>query len=190
MGKFVLGILAVFVLQIAFGIYISNQSTADLAATAVRSNITNVSNSLRAIDELAGSDAQQNPAATRSETQPRPIAADDSTDANIDVDNETPNRFAGIKDRRQNAVVRVRQPVERYQVQGTRASVEREYFGSMVVERRFGRSGERPTHFSGDITRQYFGRMMVERRSTISLKKNSYYAKNSESKGRAIGSRS
>ena len=161
MGKLGFGIIAVVLLQMAFGIYMTYQTGADLTAAAISTNIyvPSIRPDLvtpKNTPDLGTAEAVPETA----ETKPpeayrggRAILVSQPRTADLNKIREP--RF-------------VTRPASDDLERGV-ASVDRKFFGNMVVERRYSVSAKRPKRSSEVVSRQYFGNLVVERRFDLSV---------------------
>lgn len=177
MGKLVLAIIAVIVVQLAFTAYMASDGSGgrvtsrDIAASVSNANPVTVSpDSTRLIDPIKSTVPL---AAVTADTESRigSSATNALNIANVDLQraSEVPDRRAGKQDQLRQSRPESRRPLVRFaSVARSENEVRREYFGSLVVERRFGLYNSRSKNISKfDVGRQYFGRMVVEITSNI-----------------------
>jgi len=182
MRKFILGIISVILLQIAFGIYFAND-----ASLGRGPEITESSPNAGALPVAPVLDRMKD--SGNVEESPIAVTTDIGSE-NVAIEPRRaggqPSRHAGMPNLGSRAKVFTRKPMAAYNLRAIQPRVQREYFGSMVVERSFGISTSRIKNGTANVRKQFFGKMMVERRFEISsnrttniskTKKSSYLAK-------------
>jgi hypothetical protein len=170
MGRYVLGILAVVAIQIAFSIYMSYNKPNEPTLTATNVNADNGKTGLAKRRVPAKSKLPfAGEKGIEIETAKPANAA--NADETVRVEARRPAfAFAPqavVRAARSTDAAAPRRTVFRNRTQADRASVERQYFGRMVVERTFGPAKMRPNRSTAIVNRQTFGRMVVERTSGV-----------------------
>lgn len=168
MGRLIFAIVAVAAVQIAFSVYMSYQSTADPTKAAV---ITNVPQRNAASNAANGPNISEEPApvTANNDIDISPVEADKVGLIESRRSAEVLAQRAEPRERRSPAAAALRPSFIGYRENADRASIERQYFGRMVVERRFWPAKSRANDSSAYVRRQVFGRMVVERTFGIAM---------------------
>ena len=169
MGRYVLGILAVVAMQIAFSIYMSYNTPDHPTVASANVNVGDGRTAPMKRRILAKSEP---PFVVKKGVETESAKAANAADS-VPVDSSSyarsfPTRAESTVARPaaiavpRRAIFRPRTPVDR-------ASVERQYFGRMVVERTFWPAKQRAIRSTAIVNRQRqtFGRMVVERTSGV-----------------------
>ena len=167
MRRYLLGILAVVVLQIAFTVYMSyNKSDKQTMAA----NNVNADNEKSASTKRPVPAKSEFPFAVKKGKEIETAKVTDAVEA-IPVEPRHYTRpsapRAEFTAARSTETVAPRRSIFRSRPPVERASVERQYFGRMVVERTFWPAKTRPNRSTAIVKRQTFGRMVVERTSGV-----------------------
>ena len=153
MGKSILGILAVIVLQIAFIIYITLDTPVDVTVSAVDTNAGAANYDLSILNDLNQATVSGDSAAVTIDSQPAPSSKKVKA---VTVVNLRKIRHTPSQNQRLSARAVSYQPRESDALRPEFGSyVRREFFGNWVVEITYGISNERAKHISRTKKRPY-----------------------------------
>jgi hypothetical protein len=167
MGRYVVGIIAVVVLQVAFSIYMSYNASDEPAVAATDMPMDNLKTgpTKRIVPAKTGL-----PFAVEKRVEIETVKAANTDDV-VPVESrgytKPSTQRAEFTAVRSTATAAPRRAVFRLRTPADRASVERQYFGRMVVERTFWPAKPRTNRSTAVANRQTFGRMVVERTSGV-----------------------
>ena len=167
MGRYLIGIIAVVVLQVVFSIYMSYNTSEEPTVAATDVNVDSVKTRLTKRNVPAKSGL---PFAVEKNIEIETAKTANAADA-VPVDfrsyaKHSAPQAASVASR-STATAAARRSVFRLRTPTDRASVERQYFGRMIVERTFWPARTRPNRSTAIVKRQTFGRMVVERTSGV-----------------------
>jgi hypothetical protein len=167
MGRYVAGIIAVVALQVAFSIYMSYNKLdePEMAATNASVDNTKTNSTKRNLPAKSG------PLFPVEKREVTATAKLDNADDAVPADSRRYSKPSAPRAEstaiRSTATDAPRQSVFRLRTPADQSSVERQYFGRMVVERTFWPARVQTNRSSASAKRQTFGRMVVERTSGV-----------------------